>query len=73
MVLSQVVNGFLLPVVLIFMLVLVNRADLMGEWRNSWGFNAVAWATVGVMIVLTLALVYLGLTGAPVSLTPGAE
>jgi len=73
MVLSQVVNGFLLPVVLIFMLVLVNRADLMGEWRNSWGFNAVAWATVSVMIVLTLALVYLGLTGAPVSLTPGAE
>lgn len=73
MVLSQVVNGFLLPVVLIFMLVLVNRADLMGEWRNSWGFNAVAWATVGVMIVLTLALVYLGLTGARVSLTPGAE
>ena len=73
MVLSQVVNGFLLPVVLIFMLVLVNRADLMGEWRNSWGFNAVAWATVSVMIVLTLALVYLGLTGARVSLTPGAE
>ena len=73
MVLSQVVNGFLLPVVLIFMLVLVNRADLMGEWRNSWGFNAVAWATVGVMIVLTLALVYLALTGARVSLTPGAE
>jgi len=73
MVLSQVVNGFLLPVVLIFMLVLVNRADLMGEWRNSWGFNAVAWTTVGVMIVLTLALVYLGLTGARVSLTPGAE
>ena len=73
MVLSQVVNGFLLPVVLIFMLGLVNRADLMGEWRNSWGFNAVAWATVSVMIVLTLALVYLGLTGARVSLTPGAE
>lgn len=73
MVLSQVVNAFLLPVVLVFMLLLVNRSDLMGDWRNSWGFNVVAWATVGVMIALTLALAYLGLTGAPVSLTPGVE
>ncbi|MFQ5664169.1 MAG: Nramp family divalent metal transporter [Terriglobia bacterium] len=69
MVLSQVVNAFLLPVVLIFMLVLVNRRDLMGEWRNSRGFNVVAWATAGAMILLTLALVYLAVRGLPVSLS----
>lgn len=70
MVLSQVVNGFLLPVVLVFMLVLVNRRDLMGEWRNSSGQNAVAWITAGVMILLTLALVYLAVSGVPVGLSP---
>lgn len=58
-VLSQVFNGFLLPVVLIFMLRLVNRKDLMGEYRNSRGFNAVAWSTSVVMIALTLLLTYM--------------
>lgn len=70
MVLSQVVNGFLLPPVLIFMVVLASRRDLMGEWRNSPLFNAVAWATAGVMIFLTLGLVYMTLRGLPVGLAP---
>lgn len=72
MVLSQVVNAFLLPVVLIFMLRLVNRSELMGEWRNSPGFNLVAWGTAGLMILLTLVLVYLGLTGVDISLSGDA-
>jgi NRAMP (natural resistance-associated macrophage protein)-like metal ion transporter len=54
--LSQVVNGILLPFVLIFMLRLINRADLMGTYRNSRLFNTIAWATCVVMIVLTMAL-----------------
>ena len=58
-VLSQVVNGFLLPVVLIFMLLLVNRRDLMGEYRNTRSFNIIAWSTSVVMIALTLMLIYL--------------
>ncbi len=57
MVLSQVVNGVVLPFVLIFMLLLTNDKELMGEHTNSRGFNIVAWITVVVMIVLTLALV----------------
>ncbi len=57
MVFSQVINGVLLPFVLIFMLLLINRKDLMGEYVNSAGFNWVAWITVVVMIVLTLILV----------------
>jgi NRAMP (natural resistance-associated macrophage protein)-like metal ion transporter len=52
--LSQVINGILLPVVLIFMLRLVNRPDLMGEYRNSRLFNAIAWTTCVVLVVLTL-------------------
>jgi Mn2+/Fe2+ NRAMP family transporter len=52
-----VANGILLPFVLIFMLRLVNRKDLMGEYRNSRLFNNIAWVTCVVMIALTLLLV----------------
>jgi len=55
---SQVGNGIWLPVVVIFILLLVNRRDLMGEYVNSLLFNIVAWATVVAMIVLTLVLSY---------------
>jgi NRAMP (natural resistance-associated macrophage protein)-like metal ion transporter len=54
-VLSQVVNGIVLPFVLIFMLILVNKKDLMGSYVNSRLFNAVAWLTTIVMIGLSLA------------------
>jgi Mn2+/Fe2+ NRAMP family transporter len=56
-VLSQVANGVVLPFVLIFMLLLTNDAELMGEHTNSRGFNIIAWITVGVTIVMTLAMV----------------
>jgi NRAMP (natural resistance-associated macrophage protein)-like metal ion transporter len=56
-VLSQVANGIVLPLVLIFMLMLTNDRELMGEHVNSRGFNIVAWTTVVVMIVLTLLMV----------------
>ena len=57
-VLSQVVNGVVLPFVLIFMLLLINKKDLMGEYANSATFNVIAWATTMVMIVLTMLLVW---------------
>jgi Mn2+/Fe2+ NRAMP family transporter len=53
-VLSQVVNGVVLPFVLIFMLLLINKKELMGEYVNTHLFNAVAWLTTIVMIALTL-------------------
>ncbi|MBI3473445.1 MAG: divalent metal cation transporter, partial [Candidatus Solibacter usitatus] len=43
--LSQVINGVLLPVVLIFMILLINRRDLMKEWVNSRAYNLAAWTT----------------------------
>ncbi len=59
--LSQVANGILLPFVLIFMLILINRKDLMGSFTNSREFNFVSIASVVVLIALTLALVYLSI------------
>ena len=61
--LSQVANGFLLPFVLIFMLILSNRADLMGRLTNSKGYNIVAIGTVVFLAVLTLVLVAMQLMG----------
>jgi Mn2+/Fe2+ NRAMP family transporter len=55
---SQVGNGLWLPVVVIFILLLVNRRDLMGEYVNTTTFNVVAWVTAISVIVLTLVLVY---------------
>jgi Mn2+/Fe2+ NRAMP family transporter len=55
--LSQVVNGILLPFVLIFMLRLVNRKDLMGDYQNTRTFNIIAWTTCIVMMALTLVAV----------------
>ena len=57
--LSQVLNGILLPLILILILRLVNRQDLMGEWVNSKLDNFLAYGTVVVMIGLSLTLVVL--------------
>ena len=54
-ILSQVVNGVVLPFVLIFMLLLINKKELMGEYVNSRLFNGIAWATTVIMIGLTIA------------------
>ena len=60
---SQVLNGILLPVILIFMLRLINRHELMGEYTNSRWFNIVAWVTAIIVIVLSLMLMWNTLTG----------
>jgi Mn2+/Fe2+ NRAMP family transporter len=52
---SQVVNGIVLPFVLVFMLLLINKKELMGSFVNSRLFNAIAWGTTVIMIVLTVA------------------
>ncbi len=54
---SQVLNGMLLPFVLIFMILLVNKRELMGDWVNPRWFNLVAWVTVVVMSGLTAVAV----------------
>jgi NRAMP (natural resistance-associated macrophage protein)-like metal ion transporter len=51
---SQVLNGVLLPVVLVLMLVLINNKRLMGRWTNDLAFNIIAWGTVVIVSLLTL-------------------
>jgi Mn2+/Fe2+ NRAMP family transporter len=60
---SQVVNGVLLPFVLVFMLILINRKEVMGEYRNSRLGNVIAWGTGVIIIVLTVAMVWTTATG----------
>lgn len=57
-VLSQVGNGIWLPIVLIFVLLLVNRRSLMGKYVNGRAFNVIAWTISIAMILLTLVFAY---------------
>ncbi|MGQ9496051.1 MAG: Nramp family divalent metal transporter [Thermoanaerobaculaceae bacterium] len=54
--LSQVANGVLLPFVLIFMLVLANNREMLGDAVNSRLFNVLAWGLAVVLILLSLGL-----------------
>jgi len=57
-VLSQVLNGVLLPFVLVFMLLLVNKRSLMDELTNSRPYNIVAWSLTAIITVLTLWMLW---------------
>ena len=63
---SQNLQGLLLPVVLIFMVLLVNDRRLMGDRRNGRVANVLAWSAVGVVVALDVVLLgvtALGLVG----------
>lgn len=55
---AQILNGVLLPVILLFMLKLINTKRLMGQHANGPVFNAIAWIT-GVLVT-GLSVVFLG-------------
>ena len=54
---SQTLNGVLLPVILIVMLRLINDKRQMGKYVNGRVFNVIAWATVVILIGLTVMLI----------------
>ncbi len=54
---SQVINGVLLPVILIFMLILVNDRRIMGKFTNGWAMNLISFFTIVVLIFLSGTLV----------------
>lgn len=54
---SQVLNGILLPVVLVFMLILINNKKLMGSYTNGKVYNYLSWGLTIILILLTLAMV----------------
>jgi Mn2+/Fe2+ NRAMP family transporter len=53
---TQVLNGILLPVVLICMMLLVNNKKIMGRHVNKPIINIVGWTTVTILVVLSLML-----------------
>jgi Mn2+/Fe2+ NRAMP family transporter len=53
---SQVLNGVLLPFVLLFMLRLGNNSVIMGEHKNSRGYNILAWVLTVLIVVLTIVM-----------------
>jgi NRAMP (natural resistance-associated macrophage protein)-like metal ion transporter len=57
MIIVQVVNGILLPIILVFILKLVNNPDIMGKYVNRRVENIIAYATTGLLIVLSAALI----------------
>ncbi len=53
---TQVINGILLPPILVFMMLIASKKKLMGDYANSRTYNGVAWTFTGILIVLTLLL-----------------
>ncbi|MFN8210031.1 MAG: Nramp family divalent metal transporter [Bacteroidales bacterium] len=58
---SQVVNGILLPVVLISMMILINKKKIMGSYVNSSVKNIIGWTAVIVLVLLSLILLVMPL------------
>jgi Mn2+/Fe2+ NRAMP family transporter len=63
MLISQDVNGILLPIVLVFMLKLVNDPRIMGEHVNGRSQNILAWVSVVLLTLLTVVLVVSSILG----------
>lgn len=55
---SQIINGLLLPVIIVTMLILINNRKLMGCHRNGRAYNILSW-TIGAVLI-ALSLLYLG-------------
>ena len=54
---SQVINGLLLPFILIFMLLLINDKRIMGNYVNGRIMNIISWATVVILNSLSVTMV----------------
>jgi Mn2+/Fe2+ NRAMP family transporter len=59
-----VINGIVLPVILIFILILINNKKIMGDYTNKKTFNLFAWFVVALLILLSFLLLasMLGIT-----------
>jgi len=57
---TQVLNAILLPIVLICMMIIVNKAEIMEEYTNNRWQNFVGWGTSIVLIILSAVLLYSG-------------
>jgi Mn2+/Fe2+ NRAMP family transporter len=62
-ILSQNLNGILLPIILVFMLRLVNNPRIMGRYVNPRWLNILAWGLTGLIVLLTVVLLGSSLIG----------
>lgn len=53
---AQVINGVLLPVLLVFLLFIAQDRHIMGEYRNGRVWNVLTWATIVIITVLTVVM-----------------
>jgi len=60
---AQNVNGMLLPVILIFVMKIINDKSIMGEYTNKPVGNIIAWLTIIGIISATLVLIVTSLLG----------
>jgi Mn2+/Fe2+ NRAMP family transporter len=60
---SQVLNGILLPVVLVSMILLINNKKIMGNYTNKPIQNIIGWGAVGILVVLSTVLLILPIIG----------
>ena len=65
----QVLNGLLLPIMLLFILLLVNNQRLLGELRNGWLNNILGWGSLVLISSGAAALIVTTLLG---TLQPGS-
>ena len=61
---SQLLNGMLLPVILVFMLRLANNPRIMGRYTNPTWLNVVAWTMTGLIVLLTVIMLGSAVAGA---------
>lgn len=57
MFISQMLNGILLPIILVFVLLISNDRAIMGHYTNGPVFNALTWLTIGALILVSLLLI----------------
>ncbi len=55
---TQIINGILLPVVLISMMIIINKYEVMGDYRNGTIKNSIGWVTIVILILLTIVLTF---------------
>jgi Mn2+/Fe2+ NRAMP family transporter len=58
---SQIINGILLPVVLVCMILLINNKKIMGKYTNKAFNNIIGWSTVAILVVLSAMLLIMPL------------
>ena len=63
MMIAQVINGVLLPVLLVFMVLIASDKHVMGRYVNGRAWNALTWLTIVAVVVLTVIMFVMQATG----------